>query len=141
MDVRLSPEQRALRDSAAQVVARLAPSAVGQFDDAERVAKLDAAVAATGWRELRTAKPTTAGPGHQASRSIVAEGRSGLADTAFGPAHWRPAPAGHRRGAERSLTADLSGLAVATAGAIPGDAVAVGGRRPTALLLRPTGGG
>jgi alkylation response protein AidB-like acyl-CoA dehydrogenase len=53
MDVRLSPEQQALRDSVAQVVERLAPRAVAQLDDAERVAKLDAAVAASGWRELR----------------------------------------------------------------------------------------
>ncbi|HEX5946470.1 MAG TPA: hypothetical protein VFY82_09345, partial [Acidimicrobiales bacterium] len=55
MDVRLSPEQQALRDSAAQVVDRLGPSAVGELDDAERAAKLDAAVDASGWRELRTA--------------------------------------------------------------------------------------
>ncbi|HEY9555860.1 MAG TPA: hypothetical protein VIR58_03950, partial [Acidimicrobiales bacterium] len=53
MDVRLSPEQQALRDSVAQVVDRLAAQAVGQLDDAERAAKLDAAVAASGWRELR----------------------------------------------------------------------------------------
>ena len=32
MDVRLSPEQEALRDSAAQIVARLGPKAVGQLD-------------------------------------------------------------------------------------------------------------
>ena len=36
MDVRLSPEQQALRDSAAQVVDRLGPQAVGQLDDRER---------------------------------------------------------------------------------------------------------
>lgn len=51
MDVRLSPEQRALRDPAAQVVDRLGPSTVGALDDAERAAKLEAAVADTGWRE------------------------------------------------------------------------------------------
>ena len=55
MDVRFSSEQVALRDSVAQVVDRLAPTAVGQIDDAEPVAKLDAAVEASGWRELRTA--------------------------------------------------------------------------------------
>ena len=54
MDVRLTPEQRALRDSAAQVVDRHGPSTVGELDDPERAAKLDAAIAAAGWRELRT---------------------------------------------------------------------------------------
>ena len=54
MDVRLSPEQQALRDSAAQVVDRLGPQTVGQLDDGERTEKLDAAIAASGWRELRS---------------------------------------------------------------------------------------
>ena len=48
MDVRLSPEQMALRDSVAQVVERLGPKTVAQFGDGERVAKLDAAVEASG---------------------------------------------------------------------------------------------
>ena len=55
MDVRLSPEQVALRDSATQVATRLGIGAVADLDDTERAAKLDAAVAASGWRELRTA--------------------------------------------------------------------------------------
>ena len=55
MDVRLSPEQAALRDAAAQVVDRLGVHGVAELDDRARAAKLDAAVAASGWRELRTA--------------------------------------------------------------------------------------
>lgn len=55
MDVRYSPEQEALRDSVARVVADLGPKAVGELDDAARTDKLDAAVADAGWRELRTA--------------------------------------------------------------------------------------
>ena len=55
MDVRLSTEQQALRDAAAHAVGRLAPQAVGQLDDAERHARLDAAVVESGWRELRVA--------------------------------------------------------------------------------------
>ena len=62
MDVRLSPEQVALRESAAQVVDRLGPATVAQLDDAERAGKLDAAVLAAGWRDLH---------------------RRGLADAAF----------------------------------------------------------
>ena len=52
MDVRLSPEQRALQDAATKLATDLAPRTVRDLDDTERRAKLEAAVAATGWREL-----------------------------------------------------------------------------------------
>ncbi len=52
MDVRLSVEQRALQDAAARLASDLGPKTVADLDDAERRAKLDAAVEATGWREL-----------------------------------------------------------------------------------------
>ena len=118
MDVRLSPEQRALRDAAVQLVGRLGPSSVGALDDAERTAKLDAALAATGWRELRVADE---GDGPLASGvevAIVAEelGR-GLVDAPFlGPT--LAAELRRRAGAPAAaeaetvaLTADLSALA------------------------------
>lgn len=84
MDVRLSGEQLALRDSAARVVDQLGPHAVGQLDDTERVSKLDAAVTASGWRELRTADGDGTPWASAVEVAIVAEelGR-GLADTAF----------------------------------------------------------
>jgi alkylation response protein AidB-like acyl-CoA dehydrogenase len=89
MDVRLAPEQAALRDSAAQVVDRLGPHAVGELDDDERSAKLDAAVVASGWRELRIAEveeqEESDGPlASGVEASLVAEelGR-GLADVPF----------------------------------------------------------
>ena len=84
MDVRLSPEQEALRDSAAQIVDKLGPKAVGQLDDPERRARLDAAVDESGWRELRgppgRAVPLASG----VEPAIIAEelGR-GLADVSF----------------------------------------------------------
>ena len=53
MDVRLSPEQTALQDASAQLADKLGPRTVADLDDRERAAKLDAAVAATGWREMR----------------------------------------------------------------------------------------
>jgi len=53
MDVRLSAEQRALRDSVVQVVGKLGAQTVRDLDDGERAAKLDAAIDAAGWRELR----------------------------------------------------------------------------------------
>jgi alkylation response protein AidB-like acyl-CoA dehydrogenase len=84
MDVRFSPEQEALRDSVAQVVGRLGPKAVGQLDDRERVGKLDAAVGASGWRELRAADADGAPWGSSVEAAIVAEelGR-GVADAPF----------------------------------------------------------
>lgn len=84
MDVRLSPEQQALRDAAAQVVDRLGPGTVGALADEERQGKLDAAVAASGWRELRdgTDDGTPLASGVEAA--LVAEELArGLADVPF----------------------------------------------------------
>jgi alkylation response protein AidB-like acyl-CoA dehydrogenase len=84
MDVRLSPEQQALRDSAVQVVERLGPHAVADLDDAERTAKLDAAVDGAGWRELRTATESGAPWSSAVEPAIIAEELArGLADTSF----------------------------------------------------------
>src|SRR6266700_7061847 len=84
MDIRLSPEQEAVRDSVAQVVERLGPKAVAQLDDAERVGKLDAAVNASGWRELRTAGDDGAPWASGLEAAIIAEELArGLADAAF----------------------------------------------------------
>ena len=161
MDVRLSPEQRALRDSAAQVVANLGPKAVGQLDDAERVAKLDAAVVAAGWREFRAADEGGTPWASGVEVGVVAEqlGR-GLADTAYlGPTlaaelrRLAGAPAATE--AETVLlTTDLAALAVVgptpgqpstgrAAGASPSDgAVAVDAAGATsALALAPAGDG
>ena len=86
MDVRLSPEQVALcatprrRWSTAS-----ACMAVADLDDRERAMKLDAAVDASGWRELRTATEDGTAPWASAVEvAIVAEelGR-GLADAPF----------------------------------------------------------
>jgi alkylation response protein AidB-like acyl-CoA dehydrogenase len=85
MDVRFSPEQQALRDAAAAVVRDLAATTVAGLDDAERTAKLDAAVAGAGWRELRCASDDAGAPWASGVEvAIVAEelGR-GVADTAF----------------------------------------------------------
>jgi len=85
MDVRLSPEQVALRDAATQVVDRLGVQTVAALDDRERAVKLNAAVEASGWRELRTATDDGKAPWASAVEvAIVAEelGR-GLADAPF----------------------------------------------------------
>ena len=104
MDVRLSPEQRALRDSAAQVVDRLGPQAVGQLDDDERAAKLDAAVERGRLARAPDRRRRTAGrwpPAWRRPSSPRSSGR-GLADAAVprtDPGR-RPAPA-RRRAAGR----------------------------------------
>jgi alkylation response protein AidB-like acyl-CoA dehydrogenase len=84
MDVRFSAEQHALRDSVAQVIDHHAARTVAQLDDRERAVKLDAAVSAAGWRELRTATDDRAPWTSAVEVGIVAEELArGLADVAF----------------------------------------------------------
>jgi alkylation response protein AidB-like acyl-CoA dehydrogenase len=149
LDVRLSPEQVALRDSAAQVVDRLGPSTVAGLDDAERTGKLDAAVAAAGWRELRTASDD-GGPWASAVEvAVLAEelGR-GFADAAYlGPT--LAADLRRRVGAPASSTPetvalrlDLAWPAEANDEGVVTEAVAVDARgAASALLLVPAEGG
>jgi len=54
MDARLTAEQRELRDAAARLAGDLGPGSVRDLDDADRVARLEKAVAAAGWRTLRS---------------------------------------------------------------------------------------
>ncbi|MGW4911131.1 acyl-CoA dehydrogenase family protein [Streptomyces sp. NPDC004270] len=54
MDVRLTTEQRQLRDAAARLADDLGPGSVLGLDDADRAARLEKAVEATGWRALRS---------------------------------------------------------------------------------------
>lgn len=138
MDVRLSPEQQALRDSAAQVVDRLGPRAVGELGDAERVAKLDAAIAASGWRELRHAGDGGAPWASAVDVALVAEELArGLADAPFlGPTLAaelrRLSGAGPAAGSETvALGPGLGALAAGAAGAVAVDAAGAAG----ALLL------
>jgi Acyl-CoA dehydrogenase, C-terminal domain len=147
MDVRLSAEQQALRDSAAQMVDRLGPRAVADLADAGRSGTLDAAVAAAGWRELRVPVDGLAPLASGVEVAVVAEelGR-GLADVPFlGPTlagelrRLAGAPAADAAEAV-AFTGSLSGPAVAAGGRIPDGTVAVDARGATsALLLVPDG--
>ncbi len=150
MDVRLSSEQRALRESASVLVDRLGARSVSDLDDQERARKLDAAIVASGWRELRAADGEGGcwEPGSSAVEvAIVAEelGR-GAADAALlGPtlaAELRrlaelPALAGSQTVA---LVPDLSGPALV--GDVPGGAVAIdaAGSSSALALVRQPGG-
>jgi alkylation response protein AidB-like acyl-CoA dehydrogenase len=146
VDVRLSPEQVALRDAAVQVVDRLGPHVVADLEDTERVAKLDAAVTASGWRELRMPSDE-GGPWASAVEvAVVAEelGRS-LADVAFvGPTMAadlrRLAGAAPANAPETIvLTADLSDLARSRDGHRPEGGLAVDERGAASALTLVSG--
>jgi len=140
MDVRLSSEQEALRDAAARVVGQLGVHTVADLDDPERSARLEAAVLAAGWRELRAADETGAPWASGVETAIVAEelGR-GLADAPFvGPTLAadlrRHAGAASCDGETVVLDAALGGLALET----DDRAVAVDAQRSaTGLTLTP----
>jgi alkylation response protein AidB-like acyl-CoA dehydrogenase len=149
MDVRLSPEQVALRQAAAQVVDRLGVHGVADLDDGERASKLDAAVAASGWRELRTATDDGAPWASAVEVALVAEelGR-GLADAAFIGATLaaelrRRAGAPAAGGSETVvLCTDLGALAEEEGGRVPAGAVAIdAGLAETALVSVGSAGG
>ncbi len=54
MDVRLTSEQRQLRDAAAKLADDLGPGSVNDLADEQRIARLEQTVASTGWRALRS---------------------------------------------------------------------------------------
>jgi hypothetical protein len=54
MDARLSAEQADLRDAAAKLADDLGPRSVLDLDNADRLARLEKAVATAGWRSLRS---------------------------------------------------------------------------------------
>src|SRR5215218_5682300 len=54
MDVRLTAEQRQLREAAAELADDLGPGSVADLDDANRRARLEKAVDGTGFRTLRS---------------------------------------------------------------------------------------
>jgi alkylation response protein AidB-like acyl-CoA dehydrogenase len=84
MDVRLSPEQLALRDAAADLLVDLGPATVAGLDDDPRRARLDAAVNRAGWRDLRAAAAGAPPPASTVEVAIVAEELgSAVTDTPF----------------------------------------------------------
>ena len=132
MDVRLSPEQRALRDSAVQLVGRLGPEHRRPSSTTTSArAKLDAAVDAAGLaraarRRRRRRRPWASG----VEVAIVAEelGRGAGRRRLPRPDPGRRPPAAGRRARRRprprrsALTADLGGLATRRAAPSPVDA-------------------
>ncbi|HVT20702.1 MAG TPA: acyl-CoA dehydrogenase family protein [Mycobacteriales bacterium] len=138
MDVRLSADQRALRDTATDLVDALRPRSVGDLADIARTQRLEAAVVSAGWRSLREADEAGAPYASAVEAALVAEelGR-GLADVAFvGPTLAaelrRLAGAGSADRAETvALRPDLGDIALAGRRATAIDAAGAG----AALLL------
>jgi alkylation response protein AidB-like acyl-CoA dehydrogenase len=160
MDVRLSAEQRALQEAAGRLADRLGPRTVAQIGDPDRVARLEAALAAAGWRELRVAVDGPTGPGGPRGETgapvasavevaVVAEelGRRSVDVAYLGPT--LAAELRRRAGVAPSgsletvaLTAGLGEPAVAVDGVLVSDAVALDTRgSSTALVLTPGPGG
>jgi alkylation response protein AidB-like acyl-CoA dehydrogenase len=112
MDVRLTAEQAQLRDAAAELAADLGPGSVADLADAGRVDRLEKALAATGWRSLRSDGASGV------EVAIVAEELArGLVDAPFlGPV----------------LADDLLRLVGDPGGDPGGGTIAVGGRAPDA---------
>lgn len=147
MDVRLSPEQAALRSTAARLVADLGPSAVGALDDGQRTARLESALIDTGWRELRSAMTDAGAPwASGVEAALVAEELAkGAADVAYlGPtlaAELRRL-AGAPAASERETVAFVADLAAIAHDAGASSAIAVDAAGATAaLLLQPASGG
>src|SRR5262245_35287439 len=78
MDVRLTTEQRELRDAAARLADDLGPGSVLDLADDDRLARLEKAVAATGWRTLRSD-----GASGVETALVVEELARGLVDVPF----------------------------------------------------------
>ncbi|SKB06151.1 acyl-CoA dehydrogenase family protein [Aeromicrobium choanae] len=147
MDVRLAPEQVALRQTARKLVAGHGPHSVADLDDGDRAARLDAAVAAAGWRELRDVGEGNLPLASGVEVAIVAEelGR-GAADVAFiGPVLAadlaRRAGRPELAGTTIALSPDLRRLGHATGTDAEGDLVAVDATSSTAALVLRDGAG
>ena len=144
-------EQRELEDAATRLVEKLGPSTVGDLDDLDRRARLDAALTQAGWRELRAA--------HRRSRRRPAwRRRSSLGLLARASVMWRSsAPSSRttcsdgsgcrlRHGVGRTIavTADLqrlasvSGVAVDAAGCGRAVLLGKGGTRSSRRNSRRT---
>jgi alkylation response protein AidB-like acyl-CoA dehydrogenase len=149
MDVRLSAEQQALADSVAHVIDDLGPRTVQQLDDDERRNKLEAAIRAAGWRELRSAQDDGSPLASGVEVAIVAEGLGrGLADVALlGPTLAaelrRLAEASSSTSAETVLLShDLSTIASTEDGQLPPGTIAIDADRAEfALAVASTPGG
>ena len=122
MDVRLTTEQRGLREAAARLGDDLGPRSVHDLADADRIARLEKAVDSTGWRALRSD-----GAGGVEVAIVVEEFGRRLVDVPF----LGPVLADDLR---RHLDADSQLSTRTSTIAVNGEAIDTAGSRPTLTL-------
>lgn len=111
MDVRLTSEQRQLRDAAAKLATDLGPDSVAELGDTDRIARLDTTVELAGWRSLRSDGATGV------EVALVAEQFArGLVDVAYLGPVLADDLRGHPTGDEGRWTLAVNGRAVDAAG-------------------------
>src|SRR5579862_596627 len=125
MDARLSAEQAELRDAAAKLADDLGPHSVLDLADEERRGRLEKAVAATGWRSLRSE-----GASGVEIALVAEELARGLVDVPF----LGPVLADALKPSTQATTAVINGVAPDAKGFSRGLAVA-----GTRLLAAPLG--
>jgi hypothetical protein len=129
VDARLTAEQASLRETAARLADDLGPHSVLDLSDSKRIARLEQAIAGTGWRSLRSD-----GASGVEIALVAQELARGLVDVPFlGPVL---AGALHRSGAGTTLA--IGGTAIDARGATRALAL-VGTRLVTAPIGEPAG--
>ncbi len=111
MDVRLTSEQRQLRDAAAKLADDLGPGSVADLADRERIARLDKTVELTGWRSLRSD-----GASGVEVALVAEEFARGLVDVSYLGPVLADDLRGHPDGAQGRWTLAVRGRAVDAAG-------------------------
>ncbi|WP_030516425.1 acyl-CoA dehydrogenase family protein [Nocardia sp. NRRL WC-3656] len=111
MDVRLTSEQRQLRDAAAKLADDLGPGSVAELADRERITRLDKTVELTGWRALRSD-----GASGVELALVAEEFARGLVDVAFLGPVLADDLRGHPAGDEGRWTLGVRGRAADAAG-------------------------
>lgn len=127
MDVRLTTEQRELRDAAARLADGLGPQSVLALVDDDRVARAEKAVAEAGWRTLRSDGASgveVALVVEELARGLVDVPLAGplLADDLYARLKAAGVGAGARGEAAEALTAAAAGAATLAVGGVAADA-------------------
>ena len=132
MDVRLTSEQRQLRDAAAKLADDQGPDSVSELGEPDRIARLDKTVESTGWRSLRSD-----GASGVEVALVAEEFARGLVDVAYLGPVLADDLRGHPSGGEGRWTLAVGGRAIDAAGCdravVLDDGQVLAGRLETAV--------
>ena len=132
MDVRLTSEQRQLRDAAAKLADEQGPDSVSELGEPDRIARLDKTVESTGWRSLRSD-----GASGVEVALVAEEFARGLVDVAYLGPVLADDLRGHPSGGEGRWTLAVGGRAIDAAGCdravVLDDGQVLAGRLETAV--------